>query len=98
MQVVDHEPQAWFLFQEGNALILDVNCNHGAVGYGVMIQLSAEESSEYAREGHAYLNRLAEAVQDAGPGRGHQLRDVTAVYSKASTAAVREWRASQQLS
>ena len=97
MQVVDHEPQAWFLFKEGVALILDVNCNHGAVGYSVMIQLSAEESSEYAREGHTYLKRLAEAVQDAGPGRGYQLRDVTAVYSKASPAALREWRASQQL-
>ena len=82
MQVVDHEPQAWFLFQEGDALILDVNCNHGAAGYGVMIQLSAEEVSEYAREGHAYLNRLVGAVRDSGPGRGYQLRDVSAEYSR----------------
>lgn len=98
MQVVDHEPQAWFLFREGDALILDVNCNHGAVGYGVMIELSAEEASAHAREGHAYLNRLAEAVQDAGPGRSYQLRDVTAVYSKETMAAFSEWRSAQQCS
>jgi hypothetical protein len=94
MQVVEHEPYAWFLFKEGDALILDVNCNHGAVGYGVMIRLSAEEESEYSREGHSYLNRLAEAVQDSGPGRGYQLRDVSAVYAKESRSVVNEWRAS----
>jgi hypothetical protein len=96
MQVVDHEPHAWFLFRERDMLLLDVNCNHGAAGYGVMIQLNAEEESEYLGEGHAYLNGLAQAVQDSGPGRGHQLRDVTAVYSEESTAAVREWRAAQK--
>jgi hypothetical protein len=97
MQVVDHEPHAWFLFRERDMLLLDVNCNHGAVGYGVMIQLNAEEESEYFGEGHAYLNRLAQAVQDSGPGRGHQLRDVSVTYSKESTAAVNEWRASQKV-
>jgi hypothetical protein len=49
MQVVDHEPHAWFLFKEGNAFLLDVNCNHGPVGYCVMIQLTAEEESEYSQ-------------------------------------------------
>ncbi len=98
MQVVDHEPHAWFLFKKGNALLLDVNCNHGPVGYGVMIQLSAEEESEYCQKGHTYLNWLAQSVQDSGPGRGYQLRDVSAIYSKESIATVNEWRASQNCS
>ncbi len=98
MQVVDHEPQAWFLFKEGNALFLDINCNHGAVGYSVMIQLSAEEKSEYSQKGHDYLNSLAQSVQYAGPGWGYQSRDVSAIYSKESTAAVNEWRAAQKCS
>ncbi len=98
MQVVDHEPHAWFLLKEGNALLLDVNCNHGPVGYGVMIQLSAEEELEYSQKGHTYLNWLAQSVQDSGPGRGYQLRDVSAIYSKESMAAVNEWRAVQNSS
>ncbi len=98
MQVVDHEPHAWFLFQEGNTLLLDVNCNHGPAGYGVMIQLNAEEEVEYSLKGHTYLNWLAQAVQDSGPGRGYQRRDVSAIYSKESTAAVNEWRAAQKCS
>jgi hypothetical protein len=98
MQVVDHELHAWFLFKEGDALLLDVNCNHSPVGYGVMIQLSAEEESEYSQKGHIYLNWLAQAVQDSGPGRGYQLRDASAIYSKESMLAVNEWRAGQSRS
>ncbi len=95
MQVVDHEPHAWFLFKEGNAFLLDVNCNHSAVGYDVMIQLSAEEESKYSQEGHTYLNWLAQAVQYSGPGYDYQKRDVSAIYAKESMAAVDEWRRAQ---
>ena len=93
MHVIDHEPHSWFLFKEADALLLDVNCNHGPVGYSVMIQLNAEEESEYSRKGHDFLNWLAQAVQDSGPGSGYQLRDLTATYAKESLAAVNEWRA-----
>ena len=92
MQVVDHEPGAWFLFKESNTLFLDVHCNYRAVGYSIMIQLRAQEESEYSQKGHAYLNSLAQAVQDSGPRQGYQLRDVTACYSKAAMAALNEWR------
>jgi hypothetical protein len=95
MQVVDHEPHAWLLFKTADVLLLDVNCSHGAVGYDVMIELSVAEEAEYLQKGHAYLNGLAHAVQDSGPGSGHQLRDVSAVHSEASTAAWMEWRAAQ---
>lgn len=78
--------------------MLDVNCNHGPAGYSIMIELSAAEESEYAQQGHAYLNRLAQAVQHAGPGGGLQLRDVSASYAKESMAAVDEWRAAQNRS
>jgi hypothetical protein len=95
MRVVDHEPCAWFLFKAGDTLLLDVNCNHGAAGYGVMIELSSGEEFEYSQGGHAYLNRLAEAVRDSGPGRGYQLRDVSATHLQESIAAVNEWRAAR---
>jgi hypothetical protein len=94
MHVVDHEPQAWFLFKEEDALLLDVNCSHGPAGYSVMLQLSAEEEAEYSKKGRAYLSWLAQAVQDTGPGRGYQLRDVTATYAKEAIAkAVKQYRA-----
>ncbi len=95
MQVIDHGPHAWFLFKEGNAFLLDVNCNHGAVGYNVTIPLNAVEEAEYSQKGHSYLNELAQAVQYSGPGGGYQSRDVSAIYSKESTDAVNEWRATQ---
>jgi len=95
VHVIDHEPHAWFLFKEGDALLLDVNCNHGAAGYSIIIQLNVDEESEYSRKGHAYVDWLAQAVQDSGPGHGYQLRDVSATYAKESTAAVSEWRAAR---
>lgn len=93
MRVIDHHPHFWFLFQEGGSLLLDVNCDHGAVGYSVLISLNAEEESEYARSGHSFLNGLAQAVQDSGPGGSYQSRDVSATYAKDTLAAFREWRA-----
>ena len=96
MQVVDHEPYLWFLFKKGNALFLDAYCSHGPASYSVLIELSAEEQAEYSQKGHAYLDRLAQAIQNSGPGRGYQLRDVTRVYLKESTDAVNEWRAGER--
>lgn len=54
MKVVDHEPHAWFLFEEGDSIFLDVNCDHGAAGYSVMIELSAEEALRYVLNGRAH--------------------------------------------
>ena len=35
MKVIDHEPGLWFLPGDDDRLFLDVNCEHGAVGYDV---------------------------------------------------------------
>jgi hypothetical protein len=95
MHVIDHEPHFWFLFEQEDALLLDINCNHGPVGYSVMIQLNAEETSEYSLKGHAFLNVLAQAVQDSGPGGGYQLRDLSAALARESLVAVNAWRAAR---
>ena len=92
MRVKDHERHSWFLFEQGDALLLDVNCSHGPAGYSVMLRLNAEEESEYSRGGHAFLSRLAQAVQDSGPGGAYQSRDVSAAYGRESLAAVNDWR------
>lgn len=67
MQVIDHQPHAWFLLEDDNGLLLDVECHHGAVSCSVLIRLNEEELAEYRREGHAYLDRLAQAIHYSAP-------------------------------
>jgi hypothetical protein len=67
MEVVDHEPAVWFLFEREGGLFLDVNCSHSAFGYCYMIQLSAEELSEYEKGGHEYLGKLAHEIHYSAP-------------------------------
>lgn len=68
MEVVDHEPRCWFLLRDRGALFLDASCEHRAVGYTVLIQLDADEASQYANGGRAYLNQLAQAIHESAPG------------------------------
>ena len=68
MQVVDHEPYAWFLLHDGNTLLLDVNCSHGAVGYEWTMVLNAEEVAHFHALGRDFIAQLAERVQWTAPG------------------------------
>ena len=77
------------------ALFLDVNCTHSAAGYSILIRLSAEEAAKYAQDGRTYLGHLAEQVQNAGPGQGDQLRDVTVRYAEETRKALEDWRMQQ---
>jgi len=96
MQVIDSQPAAWFLFEDGADLFLDVNCDHSAVGYSVLIKLMPEEVAEYRTVGRSSISRLAARVQDSGPRGDYQKRDVSSTYGDASMAAVLAWRASTQ--
>jgi hypothetical protein len=95
MLIADHAPHAWILFQTETELLLDVNCNHSAAGYSILIRLNDQETADYNREGHSYLDRLARSVQDAGPGSVLQGRDVTNHYAKQCAEAFAKWRAVQ---
>jgi hypothetical protein len=46
MMVLDCAPHGWFLLRDGDAYLLDVNCNHGAVDYPF---LTALDETELAR-------------------------------------------------
>jgi hypothetical protein len=67
MRVVDHEPQWWFLLEDEGSLFLDANCNHSAVGYDFLVELSAEEHRAYEHEGREFLSRLAIEIQETAP-------------------------------
>ncbi|AJC46775.1 hypothetical protein [Xanthomonas sacchari] len=68
MQVVDHEPRAWFLLRDGETLLLDVNCSHGPVGYAWTMALTAQEMAQYGALGRDFITQLAERVQSTAPG------------------------------
>lgn len=97
MKVLDHAAHWWFLFEEGSALFLDVNCSHSAVGYSFMIELDADEVAQYRAEGRTFLERLATRIQDTAPilaasTSPYKGRDVSGAYAERCTQAVRAWR------
>jgi hypothetical protein len=68
MTVVDHEPSQWFLVKDGERLLFDVNCSHGALSYEFLMELNASEREGYTVRGHQFLSDLAEKIQDSAPG------------------------------
>jgi len=97
MNVIDLEPQFWFLLEDGDALFLDANCNHSFVGYSFMIRLSPDEVALYTARGRGYLSDLAQQVQDSAPilavsRSPFKGRDVSSAHAEAVMEAVARWR------
>ena len=97
MKVLDQEPCCWTLAQDGDELLFDANCSHGAVSYSVLIALDAAEIARYRAEGRAYLTQLAESIHMSAPGgRGSSSpyfgRRLSAQQDEAFTEAVKTWR------
>lgn len=100
MKVIDHAPGAWFLYQEGEALYLGVNCSHGVAGYDALIRLEAEEAAAWRQLGHGYADDLAAEVYASDPGAvgggsrfaARNLAFGRSEERKRATAAVEAWR------
>lgn len=96
MKVVEHAHAAWFLLADGEALLLDVNCNHGAFGYSVLIELDPDERTRWERDGRDYLDELARSVHDSAPAANevspYRARDLTRTRPGEVGDAVRRWR------
>jgi|SRR6476619_4978542 len=88
MTVIDHEPSGWFLLREGERLMLDVNCSHGAVSYQFLMELNGAERAAYAARGHSFLSELAEKVQDSAPGA---IGNISPYRERNLRGAVRSW-------
>ena len=98
MIVLDREPQWWFLLQDGEALLFDVNCSHSAVSYSWLMALNAEETARFKLDGRQFLNELAEEVQHSAPGaRGSTSaflgRNISGTRGQAVSEAVEAWLA-----
>jgi hypothetical protein len=101
MKVIDHEPGLWFLLGDDDRLFLDVNCEHSAVGYTVLIELDESERAQQTAQGRAYLSKLAEAINYSAPGaRGSQSsyksRNISSQYGAQVSEAIRAWRSRQE--
>ncbi|WP_420479450.1 hypothetical protein [Brevundimonas sp. FT23028] len=98
MRVLDHAPAAWFLFEEGQRLYLDVSCNHHIVGYTVLISLDDEEARRFRNEGRPFLDELSADIQQSGavvsPTSPYTARDLTRTLGEDAMRAVDEWRES----
>lgn len=97
VDVVDHEPAGWFLLRDGDDLLLDVNCTHGAMGYSWLIRLDPSERRAYRHEGRTALVLLAQAIQDSAPAAhgtvsAYRDRDVTDARGQDVLDAVDRWR------
>ena len=97
MDVVDTRPHGWFLLGEGDRLFLDMNCNHNAYGYSVLLELSPEERKDFESRGRVALDELAEAVQNSVPllaasQSPYRERDLEKLRGDDVTDAVFRWR------
>ena len=98
MFFVEHEPYTYFLLRDGDDLYLDANCDHGAVGYSVLIQMNDEEVKHYVENGKAYVRDLAVSIHNnvpiLRPGSKYDVRDI-AYYSttgKRVMNAIKSWQ------
>jgi hypothetical protein len=97
LKVKDHIPAFWFLLTDDERWLFDVNCEHGAVGYSVLIELNEEERAQYATRGRSYLSALAEAINYSAPGVRdsdsiYKERDISMKYATKVTKAIELWR------
>jgi hypothetical protein len=101
MKVLDYEHYSWFLLQEGEDFILDVNCNHSFIGYSLVMKLSHEEIARYQTEGRNYLSWLAHEVHYSAPivnpNSPYKSRDISKDYSQKITDTIVAWRKEQGL-
>ncbi|CAJ0720565.1 hypothetical protein LMG6871_03983 [Ralstonia edaphis] len=98
MQVLDHEPQNWFLFEADGELYLDANCNHGAFGYSFMIRLTTAEVQRYRDDGRGYLSWLADDIHNSAPilsdsSSPYQTRKASQDEESQASAALAAWQA-----
>jgi hypothetical protein len=97
MKVVDHEPYAWFLLQEGDTLYLDAHCSHSFVDYSVLVALDDQERARFDTEGRDYLDRLSHDIHYSAPivresNSPWKTRNLTASLGDQVNQAVARWR------
>jgi hypothetical protein len=93
VRVIAEAPWSWFLFQDGEALFLDVLVERGAISYSVTRKPGTEQRVAWERDGERFLEASASAMRHAAlVGEWIQVA-LPPVWSERSVAAVHEWQA-----
>lgn len=92
MNVLAHEPHAWFLLERDGRLFLDVNCSYSAFSYPMLIELLPSETAEYQAHGTAAINALANGVQFSGLSKEMQARNLSKELESEVASAIEVWR------
>ncbi|MBC7807243.1 MAG: hypothetical protein H7145_13970 [Akkermansiaceae bacterium] len=90
MEVIDHQPQTWFLLRDGGEYYLSVRCQQSFADFSILVRFSPAERDAYQTSGHAYADTLATAI--SGDPRGHRGRDLENELGSRVTQSVIAWR------
>jgi len=93
MNVVAHNPHAWFLLEEGGSYFLLARCSQSAADYELLIQLTPEEYREYHALGAVYIEYLAARVNYWS--RDYWQRNVAEKHT-AANQAIASWRTARE--
>lgn len=91
MQVIDHEPHAWFLLRDDAGYVLDVNCSQSFVGFSATLRLAPDEAARIEAQGRQAIDALARAIQQSHGRYANRCGD--ALLESAALAAINAWRA-----
>lgn len=98
MRVLHNRPHAWFLLEDGNELILDVNCNYSFVGYSFAMLLNQRERNRFREEGTEFIDDLADQINQSAPiaiasTSKFKSRKVEDSFTEQISAAIAIWNA-----
>ena len=76
MKVVDYHRAFYFLLELDGEYYIDVNCNHGPVGFSVTVQLNRSEKIHYKNQGSDFSYNLAEVIiKKSDPEHPRNIKD-----------------------
>jgi hypothetical protein len=90
MEVIDHEPQLWFLLREGEEYYQNVRCQRGFMDYSMLVRYTPEERATYQSSGHAFAATLGQNIADNPPH--YEDRDYDKQLATRVTQTIVAWR------
>ena len=95
MDVIAHRPHAWFLMEDEGDLYLDINCDHGAVGFSMLLRLTPEEALEVRGGSDSAVDRLATRFQNQAIAV-FLTRNLSAPWQQKAGSAIERWKSQHQ--
>ena len=96
LELIDHEKNSWYLFSEGNDLILSAVCDFSFTGYDFIMKLDETEKEKYQKVGSSYIKELSEQINRSTPisqksNSKFKHRSIIDKYSKKCLDAITRW-------